>query len=320
MVGYPQILPPHVLTSSDTLLDLHAKLATVVRYYDRMLEERLSSTYSQHSISGYGVAQRPHRSSSNIYPTIPLDSHHGQGGAESFYTGNAMPSSEPYARIEPGYNHIPQPQSPYHTYERKPIASPGVYDASHMPEQRPQHNGYPPQRSSSFQAYPQSPPQMQNMSYPSEPRTQTYSNQQPQSHYPLEPQSTYASSQVPLGSPPADPSSTFYYGKQEQMPATRQPHNTPNEQQYTSQPPSPQQYRQVPPQAQSVPPPQQPGQFVHRDRSWEQQQPSMPQQPQHSLQTDVPYPTFGTYTQESFPSAPHHRPQPKVVEESLIDL
>jgi growth factor-regulated tyrosine kinase substrate len=53
---------------------------------------------------------------------------------------------------------------------------------------------------------------------------------------------------------------------------------------------------------------------------WQQQQASVQQQFQQPRQSDVPYPSFGTYTQESFPAAPHHQPQPKAVEESLIDL
>jgi growth factor-regulated tyrosine kinase substrate len=79
---------------TDTLLDLHAKLATVVRYYDRMLEERLSSTYSQHSI---GAWSDPSCLSIIIkYLSYhPQDIQSSQGGAESFYTGNAVAPSDP---------------------------------------------------------------------------------------------------------------------------------------------------------------------------------------------------------------------------------
>lgn len=71
------------MSKHDALLDLHSKLASVVRYYDRMLEDRLSKTYQQQYPSyGYPTApqQTPYQSISS--PGV------GSGQIENFYTNS----------------------------------------------------------------------------------------------------------------------------------------------------------------------------------------------------------------------------------------
>ena len=65
----------------ETLVDMHAKLNTVVRYYDKMLEDRLQTTYSQ---ATYQEARRPAQSplpyQYNLPPQSPSSpSHPSQG-------------------------------------------------------------------------------------------------------------------------------------------------------------------------------------------------------------------------------------------------
>ncbi|GAB7355317.1 hypothetical protein MBLNU459_g5850t1 [Dothideomycetes sp. NU459] len=290
------------MSKHDTLLDLHSKLATVVRYYDRMLEERLSNTYTQ---SRYG-APRP---SSSMYPTIP--SGHAPiaaGGAESFYTGN-VPSMDQHAYGQaayPPYGHA-QPQ------------------ASYPQQPSPYNQGPPPQDQAFQQNYPQYPPQSQQPPSTAAPAPyQQAPPEQPASHtqrqlsgqYPSQPPSQYApshtsqGSQHAISSPSLDHTSTFYA------------------QSTAPQPPSPENYHQPLPQTQQPYPSQQysqaapPQQYQQQPQVQPQQYQAQQQAPPQALgQQQWPHAPSSQagYGQESFPSAPQHAPQPRV-EESLIEL
>ncbi|CAG8978680.1 hypothetical protein HYALB_00004662 [Hymenoscyphus albidus] len=323
------------MSKHDALLDLHAKLSTVVRYYDNMLEKRLTDTYSQHTIGGYALP--PQRPASSIYPSISSNVPNGASGAESFYTGTSQ-ATEPYVRPQSTYS-FAQPQQ----YNRASVPNPGYAPTEHRQDS---YSQYPPQ-----QQMPQRPQQFQGtQSWPgSEQGTAPYGSQQPvyapeatpqsQASLPMQtpsqPPSSYNASD-PTITPAADPNAAFYYNNPSQVPTPQQSTLEPSQPQFTPSH-SPQQYHKTAAQPQSPPP-----QFTSKTPAQQQiqpqqapssqsqaaQQPPPPQaqqQPQYWQQPQQSWApqssTYSGYTQESFPSAPHHTPQqPKLVEESLIDL
>ncbi|GBF65689.1 vacuolar protein sorting-associated protein [Trichophyton mentagrophytes] len=141
----------------DTLLDLHAKLSTVVRYYDRMLEERLSNTYSRQTLNAYDSV-RP-QSGSNFYPSMTQHNTGGHEGAENFYLGTGAPS-EPHQSVYPQYpnTYSQPPQQQVHDYQASVPSSAPSFDrraSTHgslhsQPRNSEQFSRPPPQPSYSY--------------------------------------------------------------------------------------------------------------------------------------------------------------------------
>ncbi|GAM89347.1 hypothetical protein ANO11243_073840 [Dothideomycetidae sp. 11243] len=300
------------MSKHDTLLDLHQKLSTVVRYYDKMLEDRLSSTYNQSRYGGYAAPPQ----STHMYQSLAS----GQSGprmpgtVESYYTGGPL-QPEPESYAPPSSHYPPYPngtgsQPPY------PDMSKTLQSAEHQ---------YPPQ----FQQVPQQfqPPTDRPSPLPSRQSSQQYPNHYPPSH-------TSSGSQAGVVSPPAEAAAGYYYAdpNQQSAPSPEMYHQQPvqpvqSKQYHPSQAP---QYQQPPPTSQ--PQQQQPAlQQSHPPQAYyaPQQQQQIPvqhsyatqpqMQPQQQQWPHAPA-TTGGYGQESFPSAPQHVPVAPRVEESLIEL
>jgi len=317
------------MSKHDSLLDLHEKLSTVVRYYDRMLEERMASAYAgvgRGYASGYGQQQRQ----SGMYPGLPSAPpamHDGGSGVESYYSGGAPEYGAPqqqYGGYAPqAQQQQPQRQRMSHYGAPPPEAS---YYQSPQPTQQPQHApSYPPQQQSSA-PYPDlsSPPPSQQQQGPPPALQRRVSQQQQQQAYSQNssqyaPSHTSQNSNPAISSPQADPAAAGYYAQQ-QAPPSPEYHQAPPQQ-------VPQQQYAPTPQPQQQGPPQQVQRAPSYNHGHQQQQHQPPQQQQY-YQQQAPaqqWPqapaTGGGYGQEAFPSAPSHMPAPVAVkEESLIEL
>ncbi|KAF1976897.1 ubiquitin binding protein [Bimuria novae-zelandiae CBS 107.79] len=344
------------MSKHDTLLDLHAKLSTVVRYYDRMLEERLSNTYNQAGAM-YGLPPANQRPASSLYPSIQSGAPPDAQGSESFYTGNADPYARPQSYY--GQGHPPAPQPSYAHYDKRASVPPQQYNAP-PPDQYPQaqqpSQPYPNLTSYGGATAPQQPPSSTAYQKPASPQLQRQiSNQQ----YPSQPPSAYPPQAPPSTVSDAE-SASYYYGDAAAAPSAPPVQRT---QSFTSQPShapapsSPDMYR-APPQQTPMSPPAQPVVAPQnpsyppppQQQQQQQQQPQQPsppyqqappqaqqqqywQQPPQQQQQQQPQPqpasgwqptpyAQGGYGPESFPSAPQHQlpVQQKVIDEPLIDL
>ncbi|KAK3956796.1 hypothetical protein QBC32DRAFT_88021 [Pseudoneurospora amorphoporcata] len=300
------------MSKHDTLLDLHAKLSTVVRYYDRMLEERLSKAYGQHTIGGYNLAAP--RQPAGPYPTLDSSAPSAPGTAENFYTGEQQPdySQAPYGQYPP------QPQSQYMPYDRRSSVV-GPTNSQYPQQQMPQRTG----------SWGNAPPaQAPQYNYPGNEAAPNQAGHVQQA----QPGAPESAPTVPNN----DPNASYYYNpnqpQQQHQPAQQAPAAAPDHS-YPNLPQQGHSYQQSVPQTPASAPvqPSQTPKQAHQQAPTPQHAPQQPYW-QHSAAQQTPLPpvwqapqqtpAYPGYNQEAFPSAPQHAPAPKqpVVEEALIEL
>lgn len=304
-----------------------------------MLEDRLSHTYSQHSIGNY---RKSVPQPSNMYHPISSELPRGQGGAESYYSINGTTHMESYAHARPqaDQNIYFPPQSPYSQHDRTPLTHSSPYIAPPSKnQQRAYESAIPAQPAPVYQSYPQSPnpgPDVhsfhrnQYQSYP--PRRESAGQPQLQA-------SSIQSAQT-LAAYAPERAASLHSISHDQDPLRQQQQS----QQFQQGPQasdrnyvvSPEQSHQVAIRQEQLPSSipqlsggQQTGQPHVQQDYWPQSQHQLPQtqpevilsqHPQVDTQPGLSYPSMTSYTQASFPSAPQHQPLPKPVEECLIEL
>ncbi|RDA88036.1 hypothetical protein CP532_5322 [Ophiocordyceps camponoti-leonardi (nom. inval.)] len=329
------------MSKHDTLLELHGKLSTVVRYYDRMLEDRLSKAYSQQSLGGYSLP--PQR---QPYPSIAPAAHAHAGSADSFYTGQRPVSFQqmPNQYQTPPPQPTPQPQfasyggPPQHRSDSWPSQAPSAPPQDHYrqqppaaettqrmqtPQQAPNESPATDRHASYYFGSPQ--PVQSPLSAPSGPSAPPSAPDTSASPYPNLSQAMQYSSAPPVSAQP-QPTPTQAHGQ-----SSHAPPQEPVSFQSNQPPPSHHLQQQQQPQHQQQIP-QHPPQSQHHQHHHQQQQPSywpqlaqqkQPPPPQQQQQQQAAPQTWAypSHSQDSFPTVPQNEPiRAPATEEALIEL
>ena len=307
-----------------------------------MLEDRLSSTYAQHTLGMPSTVQQP---SSNFYPTTSSNPQDASMGTESYYTGNAIPTSlsSPQQTAYSQYAQ-PQPQQRLSQFDKR-----SSVPANNFPKASPESQyQYPAlsRVSSNGSVYQQQRPPSGTYARTSPMTSPQMQRRQTQQH-PIQQASQFPQSS--LASVPDENAAEFYYTEQklpQQQQQPSQPMIVP-EQNLMSYSAEQAQYaatlqqnaqandldvmyqQQQTPQLHTINQPVSPQQFpqqqLHHQEAVQNiapilQQVTPKQAPQqwtgYSQQMQQP---TSSYTVDSFPQAPQHQPQAKV-EEALIEL
>lgn len=310
-----------------TFVDLHSKLNQAVKMYDRLLEERLNSTYARNSHPSHERVQSPHQYYAS--PAAPHTVYNPSGDQNSIYP-NAANYNQPQATYPQASAYDQGSESGYAGGHQQSSSAPYMYNAPSSAPYMPAYST--PQQSGS------APPPPQDYNGHSQPLSlappQDYQSiPTPQGTAP--PQPGYMSGQgyFPEQGAPQPPVQDSYYPQPTQDAAAPPSHYAPpNEYQqgpppqgYVSPPPSnaqsapmyaPEAYyppQQVPPQSEVTSPHQQqygaPSQAQPQQR-WD----GYPQQPYPQQQDRNGYPMPGTAP------AQHQHQQPPVEEAPLIEL
>jgi growth factor-regulated tyrosine kinase substrate len=123
-----------------------------------MLEERLSSAYSQHNIGPYGTAP-PGQQTYDSYPPLSKIASEGRAGAENYYLSNAVPnqfhpSQQPQQRQRTGSSYATN-HNPY------PTLNASLGDVPHQPWNQSDTNtlrSHGPVHANAYPARPAAPP------------------------------------------------------------------------------------------------------------------------------------------------------------------